>query len=62
MPKCLNCNNTVKFFVPVYGYKIFYYEGDNLNDVVDEHTEVEADAPVKCGECESQKVEGMLDV
>jgi len=58
MPKCLDCNNTVKFFVPVYGYQIHYYEGDVVNDIIDERSEVDGHSPIKCGECESTSLEG----
>ena len=58
MPKCLDCNNTVKFFVPVYGYQIFYYKGDFVDNIIDEQSEVDGHSPIKCGECESQNLEG----
>jgi hypothetical protein len=60
MPKCLDCNNTIKFYVPVYGYQIFYYKNNKLNDIVQEYLEVDPEAPIKCGECESVNLEGEL--
>lgn len=57
MPKCLDCNNDKKFYVPVYGYDIFYIRPDGGADIESEYTEVEPDAPVKCGECESTNIQ-----
>lgn len=56
-PKCLDCNNAIKFYVPVYGYDIFYFNTGSQPDIVSEYKEVDFEAPVKCGECESTNIE-----
>lgn len=58
MPKCLDCSNAVKFYVPVTGYDIYYVRPDGSAEITSEYTEVESDHPVKCGECDSVNIEG----
>ena len=53
MPKCLGCNNDKKFYVPVYGYDVYYLRSDGGADIESEYTEVDPNSPVKCAECDS---------
>lgn len=57
MPKCLDCNNTVKFYVPVTGYKVYYFESDSQTPtkIISEYTEIDNDRDIQCGECEGMQ-------
>lgn len=54
MPKCIDCGNTTKFYIPVTGYNIYYFEdeGPNPTKIVSEYTEIDNDRDIQCGACE----------
>jgi len=59
LPKCLDCNNTTRFWYKEMANKLgIYDEAGNLEDVEDDYyDEVEDGA---CAECESKNIEGKL--
>jgi hypothetical protein len=59
MPKCLDCNNTTRFWYQELGNKLgIYNEDGTLDDVEDDYyDEVEGG---ECAECESKNIEGKL--
>ena len=59
MPKCLDCNNTTRFWYKEIGNKLGIYNADGtLDDVEDDYyDEVEGG---ECAECESKNIEGKL--
>ena len=61
MPKCLDCNNTTRFWYIEVSHKLgLYNEDGSLDDVQDDYyDEVETDTG-ECAECESKNIEGPL--
>ena len=61
MPKCLDCNNTTRFWYIEVSHKLgMYNEDGTLDDVEDDYyDEVETDTG-ECAECESKNIEGKL--
>ena len=61
MPKCLDCNNTTRFWYIEVSHKLgMYNEDGTLDDVEDDYyDEVETDTG-ECAECESKNIEGQL--
>lgn len=59
MPKCLDCDNTTRFWYKEMAHKLgIYNEDGSLEDVEDDYyDEVEGGT---CGECESTNIEGKL--
>jgi hypothetical protein len=59
MPKCLDCNNTTRFWYKEIGNKLGVYNEDgSLYDVEDDYyDQVEGG---ECAECESKNIEGEL--
>ena len=59
MPKCLDCNNTTRFWYQELSNKLgIYNEDGSLEDVEDDYyDEVEGGT---CAECESTNIEGKL--
>ena len=59
MPKCLDCDNTTRFWYQEMGNKLgIYSEDGTLEDVEDDYY----DEPFggTCAECESTNIEGEL--
>jgi hypothetical protein len=61
MPKCLDCNNTTRFWYIEVSHKLgMYNEDGTLDDVEDDYyDEVQTDTG-ECAECESKNIEGPL--
>ena len=61
MPRCLDCNNTTRFWYIEVSHKLgLYNEDGSLDDVQDDYyDEVETDTG-ECAECESKNIEGPL--
>jgi hypothetical protein len=59
MPKCLDCDNTTRFWYSETGHKLCIYSEDgSLEDVEDDYyDEVEGG---QCAECKSENIEGKL--
>jgi len=59
MPKCLDCDNTVKFWYQETGHKLGIYNASGvMEDVEDDYyDEVEGG---QCHECKSENIEGKL--
>jgi hypothetical protein len=59
MPKCLDCDNTTRFWYKELGHKLgIYNESGELDDVEDDYyDEVEGGT---CAKCESINIEGKL--
>jgi hypothetical protein len=61
MPKCLDCNNTTRFWYVEVSHKLgLYLEDGTMEDVEDDYyDEVQTDTG-ECAECESKNIEGPL--
>jgi hypothetical protein len=59
MPKCLDCNNTTRFWYSETGHKLgIYNESGVMEDVEDDYWDEVTDG--MCAECESVNIEGEL--
>ena len=59
MPKCLDCNNTSRFWYAETGHKLGIYLADGtMEDVEDDYWDEVTEG--ECAECESKNIEGPL--
>jgi len=59
MPKCLDCNNTTRFWYQEMANKLgIYSEDGSLFDVEDDYYDEVAGG--ECAECQSKNIEGRL--
>ena len=61
MPKCLDCNNTTRFWYIEVSHKLGMYTEDGImEDVEDDYYDEVETATGECAECESKNIEGPL--
>jgi hypothetical protein len=61
MPKCLDCNNTTRFWYVEVSHKLGIYLADGtMEDVEDDYYDEVETATGECAECESKNIEGPL--
>ena len=61
MPKCLDCNNTTRFWYVEVSHKLgMYNEDGTMEDVEDDYYDEVETATGECAECESKNIEGPL--
>ena len=61
MPKCLDCNNTTRFWYVEVSHKLgMYNEDGTMDDVEDDYYDEVETATGECAECESKNIEGPL--
>ncbi len=61
MPKCLDCNNTTRFWYIEVSHKLgMYNEDGTMDDVEDDYYDEVETATGECAECESKNIEGPL--
>jgi hypothetical protein len=59
MPKCLDCNNTTRFWYIEVSHKLGIYNADGtMDDVEDDYYDDVYGG--ECAECESKNIEGKL--
>jgi hypothetical protein len=59
MPKCLDCNNTTRFWYIEVSHKLGIYNADGtMDDVEDDYYDDVYGG--ECAECESKNIEGRL--
>jgi hypothetical protein len=52
--KCEECNNTSKFYAPIVGYQIEFYDNGQLIDTKHAHIEDDTDRAVLCAFCDGK--------
>jgi hypothetical protein len=61
MPKCLDCNNTTRFWYVEVSHKLgMYAEDGTMEDVEDDYYDEVETSTGECAECESKNIEGPL--
>ena len=61
MPKCLDCNNTTRFWYIEVSHKLgMYNEDGTMDDVEDDYYDEVETSTGECAECESKNIEGPL--
>ena len=61
MPKCLDCNNTTRFWYIEVCHKLgMYTEDGTMEDVEDDYYDEVETSTGECAECESKNIEGPL--
>lgn len=61
MPKCIECNNSVKFITAYIEFEVGIYEGDRCVDTYSgDRDRLDDKYPPECVECGSTKIEGYL--
>ena len=61
MPKCLDCNNTTRFWYVEVSHKLGMYDSDGImEDVEDDYYDEVETSSGECAECESKNIEGKL--
>ena len=59
LPKCLDCDNTTRFWYQEMSHKLgIYNEDGTLDDVEDDYYDEVTTG--ECAECESKNIEGQL--
>lgn len=59
MPKCLDCNNTTRFWYKEMANKLgIYNEDGSLDDIEDDYYDEVTGG--ECAECQSKNIEGRL--
>jgi hypothetical protein len=61
MPKCLDCNNTTRFWYQETSHKLGVYDTNgDLDDVETDYYDDVLTSSGECAECQSKNVEGPL--